>query len=107
MHTPDTVAIYYELVNDTRVIQVDDRGARRCEQLRLTERFTRIDPERVNYEIRVEDPLRWEPPWTMRMTLTQQLGYEIDEYACHEGNISLERILRGSAPTRSPPPPSR
>ena len=132
VQTPDTVAISYEMVHDTRIIPVDGRaplssgihlymgdsrgrwdggtlvvitsnftdkptiaGVRHSEQLRLTERFTRIDPEMVDYEIRVEDPLTWEQPWTMRMTLTQQPGYEMYEYACHEGNIALEHILTG------------
>ena len=31
-------------------------GTPHSEPLRLTERFTRIDPEMVDYEIRVEDP---------------------------------------------------
>lgn len=35
----------------------DGRHARHSEQLRLTERFTRIDPEMVDYEIRIEDPM--------------------------------------------------
>lgn len=132
VQTPDTVAISYEMVHDTRVIPIDGRpplnpaihlymgdsrghfegnalvvvttnfadkttvaGVRHSEQLRLTERFTRVDPGMVDYEVRVEDPLTWEQPWTMRMTLTQQPGYEIYEYACHEGNIALEHILKG------------
>jgi hypothetical protein len=70
-------------------------GVRHSEQLKLTERFTRIDPQMIDYEIRVEDPLTWEKPWTMRMTITQQPGYEIYEYACHEGNVAVEHILSG------------
>jgi hypothetical protein len=70
-------------------------GVPHSEQLTLTERFTRIDPQMIDYEIRVEDPLTWERPWTMRMTITQQPGYEIYEYACHEGNMALEHILSG------------
>ena len=68
-------------------------GVRHSAELRLTERFTRIDPEMIDYEIRVEDPLTWEKPWTMRMTITQQPGYEIYEYACHEGNMAMRNIL--------------
>jgi len=70
-------------------------GVRHSEQLRLTERFTRIDPEMIDYEIRVEDPETWEQPWTMRMTITQQPGYAIYEYSCHEGNLSLRHVLMG------------
>jgi hypothetical protein len=91
-------------------------GVRHSEQLKLTERFTRIDPEMIDYEIRVEDPLTWEKPWTMRMTITQQPGYEIYEYACHEGNVALEHILSGErayeravaeARAKGLPPPER
>jgi hypothetical protein len=68
-------------------------GVRHSAELKLTERLTRIDPEMIDYEVRVEDPLTWVEPWTMRMTITQQPGYEIYEYACHEGNMALRNIL--------------
>jgi hypothetical protein len=70
-------------------------GVRHSEQLRLTERFTRVDPQMIDYEIRVDDALTWEKPWTMRMTITQQPNYEIYEYSCHEGNIALRHTLMG------------
>ena len=91
-------------------------GVRHSEQLKLTERFTRIDPEMIDYEIRVEDPLTWERPWTMRMTITQQPGYEIYEYACHEGNMAMRNILSAErayeraadeAAAKGLPPPER
>jgi hypothetical protein len=153
VQTPDTVAISYEMVHDTRVIPLDGRppldasirlymgdsrgrydgdtlviessnftdktaigGVRHSEQLKLTERFTRIDPEMIDYEIRVEDPLTWEKPWTLRMTITQQPGYEIYEYSCHEGNIAIKHTLMGErafeqaaaeAAAKGLPPPER
>jgi hypothetical protein len=61
--------------------------------LRLTERFTRLDPEMIDYEITVDDPQTFTSPWTMRMTLTQQPDYEIYEYACHEGNLAMRHAL--------------
>jgi hypothetical protein len=70
-------------------------GVRHSAELRLVERFTRIDPEMVDYEVRVEDPSTWESPWTLRMTVTRQPGYEIYEYSCHEGNIALKHTLMG------------
>jgi hypothetical protein len=70
-------------------------GVRHSAELRLVERFTRIDPEMVDYEVRVEDPSTWESPWTLRMTVTRQPGYEIYEYSCHEGNIALRHTLMG------------
>ncbi|HUQ52153.1 MAG TPA: hypothetical protein VM692_08015 [Gammaproteobacteria bacterium] len=153
VQTPDTVAISYEMVHDTRVIPLDARpalssnfhllmgdsrahfegntlviesanftdrtaigGVRHSEQLKLTERFTRIDPQMIDYEIRVDDPLTWEKPWTMRMTITQQPGYEIYEYSCHEGNLAMRHALMGErayeraaaeAAAKGLPPPER
>ena len=68
-------------------------GATHSTQLRMTERFTRIDPEMIDYEITVNDPLTFTRPWTMRMTITSQPDYEIYEYACHEGNHAMRNIL--------------
>jgi hypothetical protein len=89
---------YYD--GDTLVIEsrnFTDRtaigGARHSEHLELVERLTRIDPDMIDYEIRVEDPDTFAAPWTMRLTVTQQPGYEIYEYACHEGNNAMRNAL--------------
>ena len=68
-------------------------GSPHSTQLRMTERFTRIDPEMIDYEITVNDPLTFTRPWTMRLTITQQPDYEIYEYACHEGNHAMRNAL--------------
>jgi hypothetical protein len=60
----------------------------------LTERFTRIDPDMLNYVVTVDDPRTFEAPWTMRVTLTTQPDYEILEYSCHEGNYFVANALR-------------
>jgi len=56
-----------------------------AEHLRLVERFTRLAPDTINYEITVADPTTWTKPWTsvVRLKQTQDMMYE---YACHEGN---------------------
>jgi hypothetical protein len=60
----------------------------------LTERFTRIDPEMIDYQVTVDDPRTFESPWTFRLTLTTQPDYEILEYSCHEGNFFVANALR-------------
>jgi hypothetical protein len=91
-------------------------GARHSEKLRMTERLTRIDPEMIDYEVRVEDPDTFVAPWTMRMTITRQPGYEIYEYACHEGNNAMRNALMAErayeraaaeAKAKGLPPPER
>jgi hypothetical protein len=62
------------------------------ENLRLTERFTRIDRDTLIYEYTVDDPTIWTRPWTVSMTMRS--GSEgLFEYACHEGNYGLANIL--------------
>ena len=64
------------------------------EDLKLTERLTRIDPDMIDYVVAVDDPSTFEQPWTFRLTLTTQPGYEILEYSCHEGNFFVANALR-------------
>jgi len=68
-------------------------GATHSTALHLTERFTRVDPDMIDYEITVNDPQTFTKPFTMRLTITQQPDYEIYEYACHEGNHSMRNVL--------------
>jgi hypothetical protein len=63
------------------------------DKLKLTERFTRIDPEMIDYRITVEDPETWTAPFTLRYTITQQPGYSLYEYSCHEGNTAVSQGL--------------
>jgi hypothetical protein len=64
------------------------------EDLKLTERFTRIDPDMIDYVVTVDDPRTYTAPWTFRLTLTTQPGYEVLEYSCHEGNTFIRTALR-------------
>ena len=73
--------------------QSDFRGAH--ENLLLTERFTRVGPEQLQYEFTVDDPTTWTAPWTAVVPWTRT-DDPIFEYACHEGNIGMEGILAGA-----------
>ena len=64
------------------------------EDLKLTERFTRIDPDMIDYVVTVDDPRTYQAPWTFRLTLTTQPDYEVLEYSCHEGNNFIATALR-------------
>ena len=64
---------------------------------RLTERFTRIGPDQIEYLFTVEDPNVWTRSWTGRMTITKDDSqYELVEYACHEGNYGMFNSLSGA-----------
>ena len=70
-------------------------GAPHSDKLKLTEWFTRIDPQMIDYRFRVEDPDTFAAPFTMRMTITEQPGYQVYEYSCHEGNTAVGQALSG------------
>ena len=63
--------------------------------MRLTERFTRLDPDTVTYEFTVTDPKAYTAPYTVMMPFRRTDG-PLFEYACHEGNIGLHGILAGA-----------
>jgi hypothetical protein len=65
------------------------------EELHVTERFTRIGPETLKYEITIDDPGTWTKPWSLMIPLKRSSN-RIFEYACHEGNIGLAGILAGA-----------
>lgn len=63
--------------------------------VKLTERYTRVSPDFINWQITVEDPETWTRPYTFMIRL-KKADALIYEYACHEGNYSMEGILAGA-----------
>ncbi len=68
------------------------RGA--SENLRVTERFTRVDEDTVEYAFTVTDPDTWAEPWGGVYPLTE-MDALLFEYACSEGNYGMANILSG------------
>jgi hypothetical protein len=58
----------------------------------LTERFTRVGPDALAFEITAEDPATWTRSWTAAFPMRPSEGV-IYEYACHEGNYGLMNML--------------
>jgi hypothetical protein len=69
-------------------------------KLHLTERFTRVSPEVIQYEFTVDDPTAFSKPWTARIPLNKTPG-PVFEYACHEGNYAMTDILAGARASES------
>jgi hypothetical protein len=65
------------------------------EKLHVIERFTRTGPESLKYEVTVDDPATWTKPWTAMIPLSHSRD-AIYEYACHEGNLGMQGILKGA-----------
>ncbi len=64
------------------------------DQVKVTERFTRVADNRLLYQFEIDDPVTWEKPWGGEYEFWRSVG--IFEYACHEGNIGLYGILEGA-----------
>ena len=60
----------------------------------ITERFTRLSENELNYYFTVEDNEFYERPFSGEFSLFSHEG-ALYEYGCHEGNYSLPGILRG------------
>jgi hypothetical protein len=70
----------------------DFRGSR--DTLHLVEKFTRVGPRTLNYEVTITDPTTWTKPWTVMIPL-KQTNEAVYEYACHEGNEGMFGTLSG------------
>jgi len=76
------------LVVDTTNFSPKDSYMGSAENLHLIERFTRIAPDEIRYEITVDDLTTWTKPWTAVLRL-KQTPDKIYEFACHEGNFPV------------------
>jgi hypothetical protein len=70
--------------------------ARHSDQLKITERYTRVDDDTLVLRMTIEDPATWTAPWTLELPLQRDDGYGMFEYACHEGNLAMFNILSGA-----------
>jgi hypothetical protein len=71
-------------------------GTTMSEGARYVERFTRVDPETLKYEITVHDLKTYTKPFTVSVDIRQEPGYQLFEYGCHEGNLGMMNQLSGS-----------
>ena len=69
-------------------------GAGEGTNLHLTERFSLVDGETLQYEFTVDDLRTFTEPFTA--VLPMKRGEGMYEYACHEGNYGLMNILSGA-----------
>jgi hypothetical protein len=69
------------------------RGA--SADMRLVERFTRVDADTIDYQFTVDDPSSFTKTWTAAIPMTRTEG-PIFEYACHEGNYGMTNLLSGA-----------
>ena len=72
--------------------------------LHLTERYTRVDRDQLNYEVTIEDPKVLTKPFTQRTTLMLREGARLREYSCAENNMDpgvYEKMLKDPTASQS------
>jgi hypothetical protein len=89
----DTLVIETTNFTDRTGLGGNGNGAVHSEQLTLVERLHRVDADTLRYEFTVTDAETYTQPWTVAFDLDSRPGYEIYEYACHEGNYGLANML--------------
>lgn len=83
------------LVVETRNINPNQRFRNSSDNMTVTERFTRVADDTINYSFTVSDPDTFVADFSgeIPMKLTDDRLYE---YACHEGNYALPGVLAGA-----------
>jgi hypothetical protein len=70
------------------------RGAN-ADALKITEYFTRVAADKIEYKFTIDDPKTWTKPWSVIVPLTPIKG-PLWEYACNESNNDAIQILQGA-----------
>ena len=83
------------LVVETANFHVERRWRGATKNMMLVERLTRTDANTLDYTFTVTDPETWTSPWTASIAM-QRTDVPMFEYACHEGNYSMDGILAGA-----------
>jgi hypothetical protein len=84
---------------DTLIVETTNFTARSVyrnanpDTLKITERFTKVGPNKLRWSVTLDDPKTWTKPWTFSMPLTLSDAEPIQLYECHEGNYGLRNIL--------------
>jgi len=85
----DTLVVDVVAINDKTWLT--GTGTLHSDALHVTERYTRIDKDQINYEATMEDPNVLTRPWTIRTTMMLREGTHLQEYVCAENNLDPSR----------------
>jgi hypothetical protein len=80
------------LVVETRNFRPEQSFRGSTENMVVTERFTRVAANKIDYRFTVSDPSAFSAPFTGELAFNAA-PVNIYEYACHEGNYALPGIL--------------
>ena len=91
----DTLVVETTNFNDKSWNQFSGWNWAADQNMHVTERFSIVDGNMLNYQFTVNDPTVWTKPWTASAPL-RRTDEQMFEYACHEGNYGMAGILQGA-----------
>jgi len=92
----ETLVVDTTNLNGRTGVTGNGRNTPFSQSMHLTERFTRVDADTIEYQAALDDPNTWTRPWKIGFTLKQDPKYGMFEYACHEGNNAMFNMLSGA-----------
>ncbi len=72
-------------------------GTFHSDAMHITEKYTRVSKDRINYQATIEDPKVLTKPWVINSSLMLREGTRIREYVCVENNEDIgnyEKFLK-------------
>jgi hypothetical protein len=72
-------------------------GTFHSEALHVTEHYSRVDKDQINYDVTIEDPNVLTKPWILHSTLMLREGTRLEENVCAENNLDpgrYEKLLK-------------
>ena len=86
---------------------LDRAGNFHSNHLKVTERFTLLDPDHIRYEATLEDPMTYSKPWTIEMPLYRSIeeNAQLLEHKCvpFAEKLLYSDLLHLEPPTSKPP----
>ena len=91
----DGSTLVVDVTNFTEDTWIDGHGSFHSDALHIVERWTIAGPDRIAYEVTLEDPNVFTRPWKMAFVINRntEKGYEMYEDARFEGERDVAHIL--------------
>jgi hypothetical protein len=87
----DTLVV--DTVGFNERVWIDNLGMPTTSQLHMIEKFTRVDYDRLRYEITIDDPGAYTAPWSSGFYMTWESGVESFEFVCQDNNQAPGMIV--------------
>jgi hypothetical protein len=89
----DELVVETTNLTDKTSIGLNGNGLRHSDRMTILERFRRVAPDVIQYQITIDDPVTYVRPFTLSLPLTPLEGNILLPYDCHEGNLALMQSL--------------